>query len=70
MGNDDSAPDEPAASRRSTPTIAEDDRSMPSDHARSVTDLIDDIERVAFRRNVTNRSSYRRYPPSTERRVS
>ena len=70
MGNDDSAPDEPAASRRSAPTVAEDDGNPPSDHARSVTDLIDDIERVAFRRNITSRSYYRRYPPSTERRVS
>lgn len=69
MNNDDSASAEPADSRRAHLTEADDDNGVEGRHAKSVTDLIDDIERLAFRRNISNRIPRRSYPATTERRA-
>ena len=69
MNNDDSASAEPANSRRAPPAEADDDSGVDGRHAKSVTDLIDDIERLAFRRNISSRIPRRSYPAITERRA-
>jgi len=64
MGSEDSAAATPPAERVGA-DVSDDDCG-----AKSVTDLIDDIERRSFRRNVTSRPPRKRFAPHAARSVS
>lgn len=66
MKNDDPAPVDSAAGLAQAVGAMDSQPRRSNLPARSVTDLIDDIERLSFRRNVVNRPPRRRFAPADE----